>query len=121
MNRIHRLLDGVGLRAASGALFCATWVAFAYNVNRHWFLNDDAFITFRYARHLVAGHGPVFNPGEYVEGYTNFLWMLIMASGLCVGLDPVGFAPVLGVASGAATLWLLAWFRARDLGWLDLF
>jgi hypothetical protein len=28
---------------------------------------------------LVAGHGLVFNPGERVEGYTNFLWTLLMA------------------------------------------
>ncbi|MCY3959730.1 MAG: hypothetical protein OXG65_15775, partial [Chloroflexi bacterium] len=41
-----------------------------------WFISDDAFISFRYVRNLLEGHGLVFNPGEYVEGYTNFLWVL---------------------------------------------
>ena len=44
-----------------------------------WFLCDDAFISFRYARNLLKGHGLVFNPGEYVEGYSNFLWTLELA------------------------------------------
>ncbi len=41
---------------------------------------DDAFISFRYVWHLVNGHGLVFNPGERVEGYTNFLWVLELAA-----------------------------------------
>ncbi len=26
---------------------------------------DDAYITLRYARNLLEGHGPVFDPGEW--------------------------------------------------------
>ncbi len=37
-------------------------------------LYDDAYISFRYARNFAEGHGLVWNPGERVEGYTNFLW-----------------------------------------------
>jgi len=37
---------------------------------------DDPFITFRYARNLLAGLGPVFNPGEHVEGFTSPLHLL---------------------------------------------
>lgn len=44
----------------------------------HW-LCDDAFISFRYVRNFVEGHGLVFNRGERVEGYTNFLWVLELA------------------------------------------
>jgi hypothetical protein len=40
---------------------------------------DDAFISFRYSENLAAGLGLVFNPGERVEGYTNFLWTVLMA------------------------------------------
>ena len=32
-----------------------TLVVFAYNVRQHYFIGDDAFISFRYARHLVSG------------------------------------------------------------------
>ena len=42
-------------------------------------INDDAFITFRYSKHLAQGVGPFYNVGEHVEGYTNFSLMLLMA------------------------------------------
>ena len=43
-------------------------------------LFDDGMISMRYARMLVEGFGLVWNPGEYVEGYTNPLWTLVMAA-----------------------------------------
>ncbi len=45
----------------------------------HFHVVDDAYISFQYARNWVSGHGLVFNPGQYVEGYTNFLWVVILA------------------------------------------
>jgi len=52
--------------------------------SREWYfsgwMDDDAFISFRYARNLVRGWGLVFNPGERVEGYTNFLWTVLLAA-----------------------------------------
>ncbi|MFQ5945318.1 MAG: hypothetical protein ACE5NC_03625, partial [Anaerolineae bacterium] len=50
---------------------------------------DDAYISFRYARNWVEGEGLVFNPGERVEGYTNFLWTVALAPAIALGL-PVG-------------------------------
>jgi hypothetical protein len=43
-------------------------------------LFDDAMIAMRYARNMADGLGLVWNSGEYVEGYTNFLWTLWMAT-----------------------------------------
>jgi hypothetical protein len=40
---------------------------------------DDAFITLRYAENLVSGRGLVYNPGEHVEGYSNFSWVILEA------------------------------------------
>jgi len=40
---------------------------------------DDALISVHYGENLAQGHGAVFNVGERVEGYTNFLWMLVSA------------------------------------------
>src|SRR5438552_4560056 len=40
---------------------------------------DDVFISFRYAEHLAAGLGLVFNPGERVEGFSNPLWTLLLS------------------------------------------
>ncbi len=41
---------------------------------------DDSFITFRYARNLLAGEGFVYNPGERVLGTTTPLYTLLMAA-----------------------------------------
>ena len=79
-----------------------------------WFLCDDAFISFRYVRNLLAGHGLVFNPGEYVEGYSNFLWVLELAAVWGVlGVPPEQAAPWLSVAFTAATIAALLWWVAR--------
>jgi hypothetical protein len=94
---------------------------FAWNVTRHAFLGDDAFISFRYARNLVDGHGLVWNPGERVEGYTNFLWVLLMAAALRLGLAPEIVSNALGVASGAGVVAALLVFSARRAGWRDPF
>lgn len=43
-------------------------------------IDDDMMISMTYARNLAEGHGLVWVPGgEHVEGYTNFLWTLVMA------------------------------------------
>ncbi|MBN1552189.1 hypothetical protein JW979_12015 [bacterium] len=45
-----------------------------------WFYTvEDAYISFRYAKNILSGNGVVYNPGEYVEGYTNFLWVMLLA------------------------------------------
>jgi len=57
--------------------------ALAIGLSRAWsrlWLADDAFISFRYAQNLIDGHGLVFNLGERVEGYTNFLWTVLLAA-----------------------------------------
>ena len=79
-----------------------------------WFISDDAFISFRYVRNLLEGHGLVFNPGEYVEGYTNFLWVLELAAiwGL-LGIRPEHAAQWLSVMYTAGTLAVMLWWVAR--------
>lgn len=58
---------------------------------------DDAFITFRYSQHLAHGHGFVWNVGDRpIEGYTNFLWMLMNAAGERMGADPMIVSRVAG-------------------------
>ena len=59
----------------------ATVVVLAETYSRSYFGNvvDDSLTSMHYARNLALGNGVVFNPGERVEGYTNFLWVLVMA------------------------------------------
>ena len=72
-------------------------------------LSDDSFISFRYADHLVRGHGLVYNVGERVEGYTNLLWTLLLAGALRLGVPPEVSAPVLGIAAWLALVGILGW------------
>ena len=89
----------------------------AWHTSLSWFLTDDAFISFRYVRNLLEGHGLVFNPGEYVEGYSNFLWVLELAAlwGL-FGLRPEQAAPWLSVVYTVGTLAVVLWWAARAPG-----
>ena len=72
---------------------------------------DDAFITFRYARNLLAGWGLVYNPGQHVLGTTTPLYALWMA--LLGALSGGVHAPFPWLAWGtnafadAATAWLV--------------
>lgn len=53
----------------------------SYGIAKAWeilWLADDAFVSFRYARNWARGWGLVYNEGEWVEGYTNFLWTLLL-------------------------------------------
>ena len=103
-----------GLRTIYLLLSLPWLVLLGYLTHVTWFLTDDAFISFRYARNLLEGHGLVFNPGEYVEGYSNFLWVLELA-GLwgTFGLRPERTAPWLSVACTAGTLAAMLWWVAR--------
>ena len=62
--------------------------SFVSDGTRYFVLADDEMISMRYARNLVRGDGPVWNPGgERVEGFSNPLWVLLMA-----GVHLLGFS-----------------------------
>lgn len=80
----------------------------------HFFnLVDDAYISYRYAENVAAGHGLVFNPGERVEGYTDFLWVVLLALCRLAGAPPPLASQVLGVVLTGASLLLAAAMASR--------
>lgn len=97
--------------APAVALAAAVTVAFIVHARAWEFLCDDAFISFRYARNL-AEHGALeFNLGERVEGYTNFLWVVVLAGLDALGVAPPRAAPVLtglGALAGLVAAVLVA-------------
>lgn len=85
----------------------AFWTAFAVLMLLAWFnrfVQDDGFIVFRYAEHFARGLGLVFNPGERVEGYTCFLYAVLMAAGFKLGAEPVTWSYAIGLTAYAASL-----------------
>ena len=77
------------------------------------FVQDDAYIVFRYADHLARGEGLVWNAGERVEGYSSFLYTLLLAGTRRLGLDPIATSHALGLATFVGSL--LATFHAARL------
>lgn len=78
------------------------------------FVQDDAYISLRYSRNLVEGLGLVFNPGEYVEGYSNFLWTMLGAAYIAVGFNPILSLSVTGCVS-AIFLLVMLYFLTRTV------
>jgi arabinofuranosyltransferase len=86
-------------------------IAFVVHARAWQFLCDDAFISFRYARNLAELGTLEFNPGERVEGYTNFLWVVVLAAADAMGVTPPRAAPVLtglGALAGLVAAVLVA-------------
>ena len=76
------------------------------SIRLRW-IADDAFISFRYALNMVRGNGLVFNAEEKVEGFTNFLWTILMALGLRINLSAELFSMILSIGCYASLLLFL--------------
>ncbi len=107
-------------RLAIGALIAvAAWVAWAGGIYSY----DDAFITYRMAANLAAGHGFVYNPGEWHLGSTAAFYGLILAAlGRLAGPDWIpALSGALSCASMLATGLMLPALGAgatdRAAGW----
>ena len=90
-------------------LLVAGWQAF-------WFLTDDAFISYRYISNALMGHGYVWNPAPFqpVEGYTNFLWVVLLdAVWRISGVAPPEAANAISLVFSFGTLCLAAALTLR--------
>jgi arabinofuranosyltransferase len=86
-------------------LVAAAAAAFGWSL--FWFLTDDAFIAFRYTSNLLHGWGLVWNPPPFVpvEGYTSFLWVVLLALVWAVtGVAPPDSANWISLLLGFGTL-----------------
>jgi len=90
----------------------------------HTWVTDDVFITYRYCDNVLAGHGPVYNPGERSEGYTHFLWFILLTIGRALHVDPVPLGRYLPMPFFAISLVLLGRISGRLFpgrgGWFGL-
>lgn len=77
------------------------------------FFADDAFISLRYAQRLLDGKGLTWNDGEYVEGYSNLLWVLLTALLGVLGIDLVAAARAVGFVSTIAGMLAFNYYYLR--------
>ena len=82
------------------------FTAFAYYF---WFICDDAFISFRYSENLANGLGLIYNYNENppIEGYSNFIWVILAALLSWIKLDITQIMPVFSILAGIFGLYLL--------------
>ncbi len=101
------------LNIKEGVLLFLILAAFVFHSISLDFTQDDAYISYRYVENFVDGHGLVFNIGERVEGYTNFLWIMLLSLATLVGLPIIAVSKVLGVVFGAGVV-VLAYLMGRE-------
>lgn len=97
--------------ALDWVLITAVGVGFA---RWNYFFQDDAYISLRYARNLARGHGLVWSPGSDEFGYTNFLFTVLEAALLRLGLSGEAAAGALSMPLSVVAL-LLAFSMVRRL------
>jgi arabinofuranosyltransferase len=103
------------------SIVAAALVLAALSAAHSWALDyrgDDGAITFQYVKNVLAGHGPVYVVGERVEGYSNFLWVVLLSlTTWLTRIDVASLAPVFGVALSAVSVWLTHRIAVRLHGW----
>ncbi len=99
------------LAAARMPLIILLFIGHAW-LFRNFFI-DDAFITFRVLQQWTHGNGLVYNIGERVEAYSNFLWLVLLAPFDLIDLDLVLVAKIWGLVLGLLTLFVTYAFAKR--------
>ncbi len=86
------------------------------------YLYEDGMFYLRYAQNLALGHGLVYNPGEYYEGNTAFLWTILLTPAFWLGVEPGFYLRALGglfaVGVLGLTYWIVAATESRRAGLL---
>lgn len=93
---------------------CLTLFTLHVLLYRNFFI-DDAYITFRYVRQFTTGNGIVYNIGERVEGYSNFLWLMLLSPFHKLGFEIVSTSKMLGVLLSPGTL-VITWLFGKRFG-----
>jgi len=78
------------------------------------FIQDDAYISYRYVANFLNGDGLVYNIGERIEGFTNFGWTVYMILLGALGADFVLLSRITGYLFGGGVIWL-TFLLARSL------
>ncbi|MFC2133773.1 tetratricopeptide repeat protein [Bacteroidota bacterium] len=79
---------------------------FIYLCTDIYHIQDDAFITFRYVDNFIHGNSLVFNIGEYVEGFTSILWVLILSTLALLRFELTATSQYLSIGCGVLILFI---------------
>ncbi len=76
----------------------------------HPFFSDDSLISLRYANRLLAGEGLTWSEGKPVEGYSNLLWILLVAIPGSLGVNLIDAARILGVLGMSVIMFAISFY-----------
>ena len=99
----------IGITVGTGLLFLLHTAHFDH-------FADDAYISLRYADNWLRGDGLVFNTGERVLGYSNFLWVMLLSIVGAAGAPLAGAAYALGLAFSLASIVIVSKHVAASSG-----
>lgn len=92
-----------------GLLYAVLLCGFIIYKNQ-FFYHDDAYITLRYVRNFLNGSGIVWNAGEYVQGYSNFLHLILISFLGKFNTDLVLASQLIGFAALGGLFIVMLWF-----------
>jgi hypothetical protein len=100
----------LGLSAVVGSYLAMVWTL------GDWMI-DDAAITFAYSENLVRGHGLTLHPNlPPEEGYSNTLWMLVVALPRLFGIAVSSAGKTLCLLFGAGAVIISGWLTLKYTG-----
>ena len=110
--------NGKGMPAAILVAAIALFAGVLYYIRGNGVIDiDDAYITFRYAENIAAGHGFVYNQGEHVLGSTTPLFCLLLAFFRILGVRIFLAADIINLVSAGLSA-MLVYAIVRDCkGW----
>jgi len=88
----------------------------AWYVAGNAFIQDDAYITYNYAKHFALGHGLVWYPGSTEFGYTNFFYTFMIGVAMLFGTAPEAASDAINIASFLGCLCVGYAISVRVLG-----
>ena len=92
-------------RALAAAILAAGVLALLHNLWLHrFFYHDDALISLRYAMNFADLGDLSWNPGDRVEGYTNFLHLMAVSGLIELGIEPVAASRAVNMVGAALLL-----------------
>ena len=109
---IEKVLEKFGNRILHFSSLSFLSILFVIKSLENSFIQDDAFTSLRYVKNFVEGNGLVFNIGELVEGYTNFLWVMMLSGFYLLekngvwNFDLETTAQILSTVSGIVIIWI---------------
>ncbi len=116
---IEKVLEKFGNRILHFSSLSLFSILFLIKSLENSFIQDDAFTSLRYVKNFVEGNGLVFNIGERVEGYTNFLWVILLSGFYSLekfgiwNLDLETTAQILSTVFGIVIIWV-TYFLSRQ-------